>query len=212
MAQPVKPRAYNSPRRREQAAATRRDILEAAKRLFEERGYAATTMADIAREAGVALKTVYIAFETKPGLLRALWNVVLRGDQDEVTMRDRAWYREVLAEPDAERTLRLYARNSRIVKQRIGGVFDTIREAAPLDEEVRALWGRIQDDFYDTQRSLVKSIAGDLRPGLSVAAATDILWTLNSPEVWGLLVGQRGWSAKRWERWFADTSVAQLLG
>ena len=73
-------RSYNSPRRREQAAATRREILEAAQRLFERQGYAATTMAAIAAEAGVALKTVYVAFETKSGVLRALWNLLLRGD------------------------------------------------------------------------------------------------------------------------------------
>ncbi len=77
-------RSYDSPRRREQAAATRRDILAAAQRLFEQQGYAATTMAEIAAEAGVALKTVYTAFETKSGVLRALWNLLLRGDEDDV--------------------------------------------------------------------------------------------------------------------------------
>ena len=85
MAEPVKPtRRYDSPRRREQAAATRREILEAAQRLFERQGYAATTMAAIAAEAGVALKTVYVAFETKSGVLRALWHLLLRGDEEDV--------------------------------------------------------------------------------------------------------------------------------
>ena len=79
-----RPRAATTPpRRREQAAATRREILEAAQRLFERDGYGATTMAAIAAEAGVALKTVYLAFETKSGLLRALWHLRLRGDEDE---------------------------------------------------------------------------------------------------------------------------------
>ena len=77
-------RSYDSPRRREQAAATRRDILEAAQRLFERQGFAATKMAEIASEAGVALKTVYAAFETKSGVLRALWHLLLRGDEDDV--------------------------------------------------------------------------------------------------------------------------------
>ena len=83
MSEPVKTRPYNSPRRREQAAATRREILEAAQRLFERQGYATTTMAAIAAEAGVALKTVYVAFETKSGLLRALWHLLLRGDEGD---------------------------------------------------------------------------------------------------------------------------------
>src|SRR6478609_10812724 len=96
-------RSYDSPRRREQAAATRRDILEAAQRLFERRGYATTKMADIATEAGVALKTVYSAFETKSGVLRALWNVLLRGDDDDAPVMERSWYRAVLDEPDPAR-------------------------------------------------------------------------------------------------------------
>src|SRR3977135_2141494 len=91
-------RRYDSPRRREQAAATRREILEAAQRLFERQGYAATTMAAIAAEAGVALKTVYVAFETKSGVLRALWHLLLRGDQEDVPVGERDWYREVLDE------------------------------------------------------------------------------------------------------------------
>ena len=94
------------------------EILESAQRLFEQQGYAATTVAAIAADAGVALKTVYVAFETKSGVLRALWHVLLRGDDDNVTVQDRDWYREVLAEPDPERQLRLNARNSRVVKQR----------------------------------------------------------------------------------------------
>jgi len=85
MAEPVKAkRRYDSSRRRAQAAATRADILGAAQRLFEDRGYATTTMDAIAAEAGVALKTVYVAFATKSGLLRALWNHLLRGGRDEL--------------------------------------------------------------------------------------------------------------------------------
>src|SRR6266487_7168082 len=114
MTEPVKStRRYESPRRREQAAATRREILDAAQRLFEKQGYGATTMAAIAAEAGVALKTVYVAFETKSGVLRALWHLLLRGDEEAATVGERAWYREVLDEPDPGRQLRLTARNSR---------------------------------------------------------------------------------------------------
>ena len=97
----------------EQAAATRREILEAAERLFGRKGYAATTMAAIAAEAGVALKTVYVAFENKSGVLRGLWNLRLRGDEELIPVAEQAWYREMLAEPDPERRLRLNARNSR---------------------------------------------------------------------------------------------------
>jgi AcrR family transcriptional regulator len=206
-------RSYDSPRRREQAAATRREILDAAQRLFERQGYAATKMSEIAEDAGVALKTVYAAFDTKSGVLRALWHTLLRGDEEDVPVMDRSWYREVMEEPDPERQLRLNARNARVVKMRIAGVLDVIRQAAPFEPDTEALWARIQSDFYENQRAIVQSLAarGALRPGLDVAAAADILWTLNHPDVWQLLVTQRGWTAERWEQWFADSSSGQLL-
>src|SRR3977135_917951 len=109
-------RRYDSPRRREQAAATRAQIREAAQRLFERDGYAATTMAAIAAEAGVALKTVYVAFETKSGVLGVLWRLRRRGDQGELPVPQRRAHLALLEEPDPERQLRLVAGNSRAVK------------------------------------------------------------------------------------------------
>src|SRR2546429_880309 len=129
MPQSVK-RRYDSPRRREQAAATRRDILEAAQRLVEGQGDPATSMAAIAAEAGVALKTVYVAFETKSGVLLALWHLLLRGDEDAAPVGERVWYQEVLDEPDPRRQLRLNARNSRMVKERAGQMLGVIQSAA----------------------------------------------------------------------------------
>jgi AcrR family transcriptional regulator len=211
---PVKPkRRYDSPRRREQAAATRQAILESAQRLFEQQGYAGTTMAAIAAEAGVALKTVYVAFETKGGVLRALWHLLLRGDQADVPVGQRDWYRQVLDEPDAARQLQLNAHNSRVVKERAGMLLDVFRGAAPTDPDIKALWERIQGEFYANQRVIVASLAAkrSLRPELDVERATDILWTLNHPDVWRLLVLQRGWTPDQYERWFGDTACAQLL-
>src|SRR4051812_46807877 len=174
-------RAYNSPRRREQAAATRRAILEAAQRLFERQGYALTTMEAIAAEAGVALKTVYVAFATKSGVLRALWDLLLKGDQGDEGVAERPWYREVIEERDPERKLRLNARNARVVKGRIAGVLQMIRDAAPTEPDIAALWELIQTDFYDNTRVIVDGLqrTGSLRHGLDVARATDILWTFN---------------------------------
>jgi AcrR family transcriptional regulator len=214
MAERVKPkRRYDSSRRRAQAAATRGDILDAAQRLFERGGYAGTTMEAIAAEAGVALKTVYVAFETKSGLLRALWNHLLRAGRDEVPIADQEWYREVVAEPDPERKLRLTARSSRQVKERIAGVLEVIRSAAPADPDIGALWSRIQTEFHANQRVIVDSIAaaGALRPGLDADRATDLLWTLNHPNVWQLLVEERGWTPEQYEQWLVETATAQLV-
>src|SRR5262249_10031606 len=147
---------------------TRRSILDSARRLFEQQGYAATTMDAIATDAGVALKTVYVVFTTKSGLLRALWDLQLKGDQEDAGVAERPWYREVLDEPDPERQLRLNARNGRVVKERIAGVLQVIRDAAPVDRDTAALWELIQTDFYDNQRVVVESLAKKkaLRRGL----------------------------------------------
>jgi AcrR family transcriptional regulator len=213
MAERVKTRRYDSPRRRAQAAATRHEILEAAQGLFERQGYAATTMSAIAAEAGVALKTVYVAFETKSGVLRALWNLLLRGERDEVPVAQQQWYREILDERDPERQLRLVARNSRLVKMRIGAVMEVIRSAAPTDPDIEGLWNRIQTEFHANQGEIVKALHSGkaLRRGLEVTRATDILWTLNHPDLWQLLVRQRGWTPEQWEQWFGDTVCSQLL-
>ena len=209
----VKTRSYDSRRRREQAAATRRQILEAAQRLFEEKGYVTTSMAAIAAEAGVALKTVYIAFATKRGVLLALWNLLLRGDEEPVPVGERPWFREVVDEPDPQRKLRLNARNSRMVKERAGTLMKILHGAAPADEEIAALWDRIQREFYANQRSIVERLArqASLRPELDVDRASDIMWTLNHPNVYWLLLDDRGWTAAEYEDWLGDVLCAQLL-
>jgi AcrR family transcriptional regulator len=213
MDQPVKRRPYDSPRRREQAAETRRQILEAAQQLFERDGYAATSMAATASAAGVSLKTVYLAFETKSGVLRALWHLLLRGERDSIPVGEQSWYRAVLEEPDPERQLRLNMRNSRMVKIRAGAILEVIRGAASGDPDIGALWSRIQTEFHENQRAIVQSVAdkGALAAGLDVAAATDILWALNQPSLYAQLTGERGWSPERYERWLGDLLCSQLL-
>jgi len=214
MNEPVKAkRRYDSSRRRQQAAETRIEILAAAQRRFERDGYAATTMAAVAAEAGVALKTVYVAFETKSGVLRGLWNLRLRGDDDSVPIARQAWYREVLDEPDPHRKLALNARNSRAGKTRIGPLFEVIRSAAPLDPDIQTLWSRIGTEYHANQRAIVESLdaTGALKPDLDVPYATDILWTINHPTTWHLLVTERGWTHEQYERWCAEAACAQLL-
>jgi AcrR family transcriptional regulator len=205
-------RRYDSPHRRQQAEATRSHIVETAQRLFEASGYPATTMAAIADEAGVALKTVYLAFETKGGLMRAVWDQLLRGAEDR-PVADQPWYREVLEERAPRRQLRLNARNSRMVKVRLGRILIVIRDAAVVDDDMATLWNLIESDFYANQGVIVQALhdGGALRDGLDVPVATDILWTLNHPDVWHLLAGVRGWSPEQYEDWFAETAIAQLL-
>lgn len=208
-----KKRRYHSPRRKEQAEATRKEILDAAERLFLRDGYVGTSMAAVAKEAGVALKTVYLAFETKSGLLRALWHRSLRGGREDVRVSDQAWFREVIDEPDPAKALRLNARNSRQVKTRIAPLVEVIRSAAGADREIDALSKRIWSQFYDNQRDVVKALhkRKALKPGLGVDRAADILWTLNHPSTYWLFLEERDWTPEQYERWLGDITCAELL-
>ncbi len=206
-------RAYHSSVRAQQAADRRRALAQAARDLFVEHGYPATTMDAVARRADVSLKTVYNAYGTKAGLLRAVWDLSLKGDLDDAPIAERSWYTALLSEPDPHRQLAMAAQSSRIVKTRIAPILKVIRDAAPVDEDLTALWDLIQTDFWANQRAIVESLAakGALRPGLDVQRATDLMWMLNHPDVWHLLVERRGWSPEDWEDWFAQTCHEQLL-
>lgn len=206
-------RPYNSSRRTQQADARRRRLALAAHDLFVERGYPATTMDSVAARAEVSLKTAYNAHGNKAGLLRAVWDLSLKGDLDDAPVAERRWYADLLAEPDPHRQLAMTAENSRIVKTRIGPMLRVIRDAAPVDDDLATLWELIQTDFWANQRAIVERLAesGSLRPDLDVQRATDLLWTLNHPDVWLLLVGRRGWSPEEWEGWFVQTAREQLL-
>jgi AcrR family transcriptional regulator len=206
-------RRYDSSRRREQATATRRQILEAAERLWTRDGYVGTSIAAVAAAAGVTARTVYLGFGSKSGLLRALWNHRLRGDAGERPVGERTWFLAVVDEPDPERALRLNVRNAKLVRRRVGRLLDVIRDAAASDAEVAELWARIQREFYDNQHTVVEALhrRRALRRGLGVQRATDLLWTLNHPDVYRLLVGERGWTPDQHERWLADILCRQLL-
>jgi AcrR family transcriptional regulator len=215
MAERVNPRRkYDSSGRQRLAAQNRQAMVEAAQRLFTAQGYVATTMDAVAAEAGVSLKSVYLAYASKSGLLRAAWDLALKGDVDDAPVAERPWYLAVLEEPDPVRQLDLVARASRDVKERLGGMFRAIRDAATVDEDARDLWRLIQSDFWDNQRAIVRSLQshGGLRKGLTADRAADVLWTLNHPDTWLLLHDERGWTGAEWERWFAAAAKEQLLG
>ena len=207
-------RGYDSPRRREQAAETRRKILDAAEELFARDGYAAIAMPAIADRAGVALKTVYLAFGTKAGVLHGLWDVRLGGDDQPIPVTERPWYRQLLQADDPHQLVRAGARQSRVTKDRAGDLMRIIRQAAVTEPALAGLWDRIETEFRAVLGGLAERLAalGSLTPGVDVTRATDLLWTLNHPDTWYLLVRQCGWTADAYEQWVGDTLSAQLLG
>jgi hypothetical protein len=161
----------------------------------------------------VSAKTVYDGFGTKPGVLRSVWDLKLKGDTDDAPVDTRPWFVAVLDEPDPHQMVRLIAHNSVAAKQRIGPLLRIIRSASSVDADSAALWQLITTDFHANQRMLVEAIAKrkGLRRGLSVERATDVLWMLNHPDTWLNLHGERGWTAAEFETWFAETVTALLL-
>lgn len=213
MTQPVKPRSYHAPRRQEQARRTRRAILEAAGRLFIERGYAATTMTAVAEAAGVALDTVYAAVGAKPVLFRLLVETAISGTDEAVPALERDYVRAIRAEPDPARKLALYAQAVGRIQQRLAPLFQVLQQAAAADAELGALWQEISERRAANMGLLAGELAttGALRPELTVEQAADVLWSMNSPELYLLLVGQRGWDPDRYQRWLADAWQRLLL-
>jgi AcrR family transcriptional regulator len=206
-------RRYHSPRRQEQARLTRRAILDAALALFVDRGYLATSLTDIAQRAGVALTTIQANFGTKARVLAALWDLVIAGDDAAIPVAERTWFRETLAEPNARRQLELHARTSQQVKHRAGALMEVIHRAAQADPEIGERWRAMQDEFLENQELVADSLAtkGALRADLDGRQAAEMLWILNHPSLYHLLVHERGWSEERYERWLADAFIHQLL-
>jgi AcrR family transcriptional regulator len=216
MATPVKgSRRYDSPHRREQAAQTRRDIVEAAGRLFLERGYAGTTMAAIAAEAGVVVETVYRAFDGKASLFGAVVDAALAGgtERAERPVEKRPVIATLIAEPDPRRQVELYAGTQPGIHRRAGPLLRALRDARALDPELADIWDDLEASRRAGQGRFAELLAsrGVLRRGLSADEAGDIVWTLCSLAVHDLLVLERKWSMKRYGEWLAAALRRELL-
>ena len=208
-----KRRAYDSRGRRAAAAATRRSILEASRRLFLERGYAGATMPSIAAAAGIALDTVYAAVGKKPALFRLLVETAISGEDDSVPAHERDYVRAIRAEPDARSKIAIYAAAMREIQPRLAPIFKVLQAAAPQDAGLDSLWKEISNRRAANMRLFAQDLTatGCTRRELSIDEIADVVWSLNSPEFFLLLVEQRGWSHEEFERWLADAWVRLLL-
>jgi AcrR family transcriptional regulator len=206
-------RRYDASTRRAAAQTTRHAILESARREFLAHGYAGATMAEIARGAGIALDTVYAAVGRKPKLFRLLVEAAISGQDGPVPAEQRDYVKAMQAEPDPTRKLRLYAAALRAIQPRLAPLFRVLQAAAPLDADLHAMWQEIAARRATNMRLLASELAatGRLQAGMSVATAADILWSLNAPEFYLLLVEQRGWSPAKFEAWLAEAWQRLLL-
>jgi AcrR family transcriptional regulator len=206
-------RAYDSTRRQAQAAETRRQILEAARELFTERGYVATTMEAIAGEAGVAVETVYAGFGTKRALLSRLVGMAVVGDDQPIPLIDRPEIQATIREHDQRRQIRMFARQMRGISERVGPIWHAMRVAEQVEPDIAELVrDGIRGRFSGMSQFVVALCSnGPLRDGLTPSLAAETVWTLTSAEVHRLLTVDRGWSGDRFEDWLNDALVRLLL-
>jgi AcrR family transcriptional regulator len=200
-------------RRAQKALATRRRILAAAETLFTRDGYAVTTIAAIADQADVAVQTIYAVFGTKRAILSKLLAVRVVGDDDATPLKDRDDWRAMESETGPRRQLELLATIATRIGERMGALYDVLASAAGSDPEIADMHRRQQQRRYNDQRRLARSLArkGALRPGLSEAHATDIMWAVANPTMHHRLVAERRWTGDEYERWLAYALTCSLL-
>lgn len=200
-------------RRAESARRTRRAITDAAGMLFVRDGYAATTIAAIADEAGVAVQTVYAVFGNKPAIMAAVIDRSIAGDDAPVVVNARDWMRDVWEAPTGQDRLRAYAGAVRRIMQGAAAVLISLDRAAAADPELGALAATTEDRRRIGAAAVIDSVRSvtPLRAGLRPSDAVDVLWLLNSPMVFQHLTAHANWSPQRYERWLADTLCRELL-
>ncbi|HEX2316970.1 MAG TPA: helix-turn-helix domain-containing protein [Thermomonospora sp.] len=194
------------------AAATRARMLAAARILFVERGYAASSMQAIAEEAGVAVQTLYFTFATKRAILKELVDVEVAGDTAPVSTLERPWVAEALAAEPAEQ-LRLQAAGAARIHERVGPVLEVVRSAAAVDPEIAELWRTNLAQRHTVLATFAGALAAKtpLRDGIDAVKAADVMLAILAPEVYRLLVHDRGWTPEAWRDWAADALIHQLL-
>ena len=206
-------RTHDYPRRRDRALATRSRVLDAARALFIDRGYVATTVDAIAQRADVSPETVYSTFGNKRSLLSALVDASISGGRAAPPVLEQDWVEHLRQEPDRHRRLRILARQGRSILERRAAIDEVVRGAAAADPDIAALrdLGKVQR--FEGQRELLRIVVGGtvLREGLDQETAADILYAIGSPETYRLLVVDRGWSGARFELWYGETLARLLL-
>jgi AcrR family transcriptional regulator len=188
-------------------------VVAAARDLFVEQGYAATTVAEIARAARVAVDTVYATVGRKPALLREVLETAISGVDVAVPADEREYVAHVRAATTARGKITAYVAGLVEVQRRLAPVFLALRDAAGADTDSAALWKEISDRRAQNMRRFAGDLrtTGELRADLTDDDVADIVWSMNGTEYWVLLVGERGWSPERFATYLIDAWSRLLL-
>ena len=204
-------RRYDSGRRQEQARQTRASILDVARRRFLRDGFAPTTIAVIAGEASVSVDTIYKAFGGKPGLVRAICEQALTG-AGPVPAETRSDAMQA-AERDPRKIIRAWGVLTAEVAPRVAPILLLVRVAATADSEMAQLQAHLDAQRLERMTSNARNLArgGHLRADVTVARAGEIMWTYSSPELYELLVLNRGWRLEQYSTFVSDAMIGALL-
>lgn len=205
-------RAYNSPRRTERAAQTRRAILASARDLFVSQGYAASTIAEIASRADVAVDTVYATIGRKPALMRELVESAISGTDTAAPPEEREYVQRTIAARTARAKFAAYANGLVAIHQRLAPIFLSLRDAGIVDPDCAALWKEISERRAANMLRFAADLrgTGEIRSSLTDQEVADIIWSMNAAEYFDLLT-QRGWSPQQIGTWLADAWARLLL-
>jgi AcrR family transcriptional regulator len=188
-------------------------VIDAARTLFLDHGYGTTTIESISALADVPPATVYRLFSSKRGILKAILDVSIAGDDEAVPLADRPHVRALFADPDPKSQLTGFVSVTADVNSRTAPIYRILASAASTDPDAAALLEDQNRQRQAGQGRIARSLAraGALQPGLRERDAADIIHALMSPEIYRLLVLDRGWPPDRYERWLTETLVEQVL-
>jgi AcrR family transcriptional regulator len=207
----VKSRTYDSSARRAASAERRSRVLSTAKELFVERGYIATTMSAIGQRSGVSVDTIYELVGRKPDLFRLLIEAAISGQDRAVPADERDYVQRIQAEPTAVGALTVYAQALPALQARLAPLVAVLQTAASADPELAGLWQEIADRRAGNMGRLAAQLASTGELAVSADTAADVIWATNSPEMYILLVHQRGWTPEAYGQWLLDTWLRLLL-
>jgi len=207
-------RSYDTSRRREQARARRTTVVEAARELFEHDGFRTTTVAAVAAHAGVSAESIYKGFGTKAALAKAVFDLVIAGDDEPVPVADRPAAAAIRDEPDVRRKIAMFAEGLAERQARSAGVQILIRDGRHVDDSLAPVWAKLDREGLDGMTKLARHLlgTGQLREGIDLAEVRDVLWHYLAVDGYERLVLHRGWSRERYARWLAGALTHALCG
>jgi AcrR family transcriptional regulator len=209
----VKGRSQEGGRGQARTRLARAAVVDAARALFLERGYAGTTIEAISDRSDVPPATVYRLFSSKLGILKAVLDVSIAGDDAAVPIQDRPPARALFTTADPREQLSGFAGITRDINSRAAPVYQILASAAEADSQAAELLAEYTRQRHEGQRRIARSLArnGALRAKLRQREAEDIIHALMSPEIYRLLVIERGWAPVRYAEWLSRTLIDQLL-